>query len=58
MNYLDILQKINNTLYSKTGLNSITLKLQVWINTERSRKNIHDPKEVICIDENQNEYVQ
>lgn len=51
MDYLDVFQLINNLLYSVFGLNEITLEIQVYINTNRSKFNITDKTEIILNDE-------
>lgn len=58
MDFLDLLQKINNMLYNVLGLNDLTLELQVYINTQRNKRDIHDPTEVVYVDENNKEFVQ
>jgi hypothetical protein len=52
MNYLDLLQSFNNTLYSIMGDKCVlSIKLQVWINGKRFEKNLVDTKEVIDNDD-------
>ena len=52
MNYLNLLQNFNNTLYNIMGDKCIlSFKLQVWINGKRFEKNIVDMNEVIDNDE-------
>jgi len=52
MNYLDLLQSFNNTLYNIMGDKCIlSLKIQVWINGKRFEKDLVDPKEIITNDE-------
>lgn len=57
MSYLNILQSINNFLFSISGLNEITLELQVYINSKRFEKNEPDLNEMIYFD-NTGVYVQ
>lgn len=47
MNYLDLLQKINNFLYKIFGANGLVVDLQVKINTKRAEKDISDPNDLI-----------
>lgn len=52
MNYLDLLQSFNNTLYNIMGDKCIlSLKIQIWINSKRFEKDLVDPKEIITNDE-------
>jgi hypothetical protein len=52
MNYLDLLQSFNNTLYNIMGDKCVlSFKLQVWINGKRFEKNLVDMNEVISNDE-------
>ena len=57
MDCLDILQKINNVMYSLFGFNDCVLEVQVYINSKRAQKNKRDKKEVVYIDK-YGEYVQ
>ena len=57
MDYLDILQQINNFLYTILGFNEYILEIQVFINSKRNELNIPDANEVIYTDET-GEYVQ
>lgn len=52
MNALDLLQEVNDFLFSLFGLNSVTLEIQIYINKRRNERDIHDPKEIIVTDEN------
>ena len=57
MDYLDLLQKINDILYKICGLTDKTLELQVYINTKRNEMDIPDKREIIEKD-NSGEFVQ
>lgn len=57
MDYLDLLQIINNILYKINGLTDKTLELQVYINMKRNEINIPDKNEIIEKD-NTGEFVQ
>ena len=57
MDYLDLLQKINDILYRICGLTDKTLELQVYINTKRNEMDIPDKREIIEKD-NIGEFVQ
>lgn len=51
MNYLDILQLVNDLLYKICGLTDYTLELQVFINMKRNELNICDKSEIVIKDE-------
>lgn len=57
MDYLDLLQKINDILYKICGLTDKTLELQVYINIKRNEMDIPDKREIIEKD-NSGEFVQ
>lgn len=57
MDYLDLLQIINNILYRINGLTDKTLELQVYINIRRSEMNLPDRNEIVEKD-NTGEFVQ
>ena len=40
------LQQINNNIYDKTGFNTVTLDLQVYVNELRHEYDIVDPEEL------------
>lgn len=52
LDYLDLLQKINNLIFKIMRDNSITIKLQVFINGRRHMLDLPDENELI------DEYVQ
>ena len=52
MDYLDLLQKINNLIFKIMRDNSITINLQVFINGKRHELDLPDENELI------NDYVQ
>lgn len=52
MDYLDILQRINNLLFKILDDKSIVINFQVWINSQRHELDLPDKKELI------DEYVQ
>lgn len=52
MDYLDLLQKINNLIFKIMRDNSITINLQVFINGKRHELDLPDENELI------DEYVQ
>lgn len=52
MDYLDLLQKINNLIFKIMRDNSITINLQVFINERRHELDLPDENELI------DEYVQ
>ena len=58
MSFLDLLQKVNNLLYDYIGLNTVTLELQVFINSRRSKKDIVDENEIVFTDDEGFEFVQ
>lgn len=47
LNYLELLQKINNLIFKILGDNSITLDLQVYINGKRHELDLPDKNELI-----------
>lgn len=58
MKFLDLLQKVNNFLHENLGLNTLTLELQVFINSRRSKKDIVDEREIIFTDDEGYNFVQ
>lgn len=48
--YLDILQKINNTLYKILGTSDIVIGVQLYINQKRHDDNKIDKKEILLYD--------
>ena len=58
MSFLDLLQKANTFLFDNLGLNAVTLELQVFINSRRSKKDIVDENEIIFTDEEGFEFIQ
>ena len=51
MNYLDLLQKINNILYGVMGDKCpMAIKIQVYINGKRFEKDLVDETEIITND--------
>ena len=58
MGYLNILQELNNFLFSIFGSVGFVISFQAYINTKRYEKNIVDKNEIIYMDEDLNEYVQ
>ena len=58
MSFLDLLQKVNNLLYDYIGLNTVTLELQVFINSRRSKKDIVDENEIVFTDDEGFEFIQ
>lgn len=57
MNYLDILQKINNTLYNIFGDKKFVIDFQVYINQKRFKLNEIDATEII-IEDDDGKFVQ
>lgn len=53
LDYLDLLQRINNLLYWLLGDHDIVIGLQVYINNERHELDLHDRNELI-----EDDYVQ
>lgn len=49
--YLNILQKINNTLYKMLGTSDIVIGLQLYINQKRHDDNKIDKKEILLYDD-------
>lgn len=47
MDYLDLLQKINNKLFELFGLKDFIIDFQVYINTQRHIKDKTDITEII-----------
>lgn len=47
MDYLDVLQKVNDLFFKIMEDNSITINLQVFINRRRHELDLHDEKELI-----------
>ena len=47
IDYLDLLQKINNLIFKIIGENSITINLQVFINGRRHMLDLPDENELI-----------
>ena len=58
MSFLDLLQKVNNFLHDHLGLNAVTLELQVFINSRRSKRDIVDENEIVFTDDEGFEFVQ
>lgn len=58
MSFLDLLQKVNNFLHDHMGLNAVTLELQVFINSRRSKRDIVDENEIVFTDDEGFEFVQ
>lgn len=56
-NYINVLQKINNLLYSVFGDKDFVINFQVFINTKRHKNDETDISEIIASDGNM-EYVQ
>ena len=52
MDYLDVLQKVNDLFFRIIGDNSIVINLQVFINGKRHKLDLPDENELI------DEYVQ
>lgn len=48
--FVNTLQKINNFLYEKLGFNNLILKLQIYINTQRAKKDVPDETQIIAYD--------
>ena len=57
MNYLDILQDINNILYSIFGDKKFVINFQVYINQKRFKLNKTDATEII-IEDDDGKFVQ
>ncbi len=57
MNYLDILQKINNILYNIFGDKKFVINFQVYINQKRFKLNKTDATEII-IEDDDGKFVQ
>lgn len=55
---LDNLQKINNKLFDKHGLNDDVLALQLFINESRHELDIVDENDIILTDDEGNSFVQ
>lgn len=55
---LDNLQKINNKLFDKHGLNDEVLALQLFINQTRNELDIVDENDIILTDDEGNSFVQ
>ena len=51
MNYLDILQTINNILYEIFSDKDFVIDIQVYINKKRFERNEPDPNNVILYDD-------
>ena len=47
MDYLDLLQKINDLLYRLLGDSNFVIRIQVYINRERHELDLHDENELI-----------
>lgn len=47
---IEKLQEINNTIYDKTGFNTVTLDFQVYINQLRQEYDVTDPREIVHVD--------
>ena len=58
MSFLDLLQKVNDFLHENLGLNTVTLELQVFINSRRFRKDVVDDNEIVFTDDEGFEFVQ
>lgn len=58
MNYLRLLQKLNNLFHTIFKDASFVISFQAYINTKRHEKDLADKNEIIYIDEDLNEYVQ
>lgn len=51
MNYLDILQTINNILYEIFSDKDFVIDIQIYINKKRFERNEPDPNSVILYDD-------
>lgn len=58
MKFLDILQKANDYLLDHMGLNTVTLELQVFINSRRFKKDVVDENEILFTDDEGFDFVQ
>ena len=47
MDYLDLLQKVNDLFYRLLGDSDIVIRIQVYINKERHELDLHDENELI-----------
>ena len=58
MKFLDILQKANDYLLDHMGLNTVTLELQVFINSRMFKKDVVDENEILFTDDEGFDFVQ
>lgn len=58
MKFLDLLQKVNDFLHRTLGLNTVTLELQVFINSRRYKKDVVDDNEIVFTDDEGFDFVQ
>lgn len=58
MSFLDLLQKVNDFLHRTLGLNTVTLELQVFINSRRYKKDVVDDNEIVFTDDEGFDFVQ
>lgn len=58
MKFLDLLQKANDYLLEQIGLNTVTLELQVFINSRRFKKDVVDENEILFTDDEGFDFVQ